>query len=73
MFALALIMLAVALAASMWTIAYTWNDLVPSLLWLDRVRAEDAWLDRIEEMHETLDRLVWLDNLEMLVVAPVTL
>ena len=49
-----LISLAVALAASVWTTAYAFTDALPSLLWLDQARREDAWLDTIEAMHETL-------------------
>jgi hypothetical protein len=55
MITLALITLMFALAASVWATAYAWNNAVPSLLWLGRVRLEDAWLDRIEAMHVTLD------------------
>lgn len=72
MFVMALITLAVALAASVWTTAYAWNAAVPDLLWLSRVRAEDVWLDSIVEMHEMLDRLTWLDNLDVRGVIPVT-
>jgi hypothetical protein len=54
MIALALLALTVALTVSAWTTAYAWNDAVPSLLWLDIARREDAWLDSIEAMHETL-------------------
>jgi hypothetical protein len=62
MIALAMITLAVALAASAWTTAYAWTGTLPSLLWLDRARAEDAWLDSVEAMHETLDALLVLDG-----------
>lgn len=57
MFILAMITLAVALAASVWTTAYAFTSTVPDLLWLDRVRRMDAWWDTIEGMHETLMRL----------------
>lgn len=56
MFALAMITLAVALAASVWTTA------VPDLLWLDRARREDAWLDSIEALHLQLDVVLALDD-----------
>jgi hypothetical protein len=54
MMVMAMLSLTVALAASVWTTAYAWTDTIPSLLWLDRARREDAWLDSIEAMHETL-------------------
>lgn len=65
----ALISLAVALAASVWTTAYAWNAAVPDLLWLDRVRRWDVWLDSIDAMHETLDALQVLGNVELLEAA----
>lgn len=66
MITLALISLAVALAASVWTTAYAWNATVPDLLWLDQNRRWDAWLDTIEAMHDTLDALQMLGNAELL-------
>lgn len=69
MIILAFFSLAVALAASVWTIVYAWNAAVPDLLWLDRVRRWDAWLDSIDAMHETLDALQVLDNVELLEAA----
>lgn len=62
MIALAMITLAVALAASVWTAAYAWTSALPELLWLDRVRREDAWLDSIEALHLQLDVVLALDN-----------
>lgn len=62
MFALAMITLAVALAASVWTTAYAWTAAVPDLLWLDRARREDAWLDSIEALHLQLDVVLALDD-----------
>lgn len=62
MIALAMITLTVALVASGWTTAYAWTGTVPSLLWLDRARRADAWLDSIEAMHDTLDVLLALDD-----------
>jgi hypothetical protein len=69
----AVITMAVALAAIVWTTAYAWTDTIPSLLWLHRARAEDAWLDSIVEMHETLDRWVLADNMMQFGVVTVTL
>lgn len=62
MIVMAMLSLAVALAASMWTTAYAWTDTIPSLLWLDRARREDAWLGSIEAMRETLDAWRTLDG-----------
>jgi spermidine/putrescine-binding protein len=72
MIALAMITLAVALAASVWTTAYARTDTLPSLIWLDRARAEDAWLDSVEAMHETLDGLLALDDQAQLGVVALT-
>lgn len=56
MFALAMITLVVALAASVWTTAYALTAAVPDLLWLDRVRRTNAWWDTVEDMQVTLAR-----------------
>lgn len=72
MMALALLTLTVALAVSVWTTAYAWTDTVPSLLWLDRARRADAWLDSIEAMHDTLDVLLALDDQVQLDVVALT-
>lgn len=55
------ISLVTALAACGWTTAYAWTDTIPSLLWLDRARREDAWLDTIDQMHASLAALNELD------------
>lgn len=72
MIALALLTLAVALLASGWTTAYAWTGTIPSLLWLDRARRDDAWLDSIEAMHGTLDVLLALDDQAQLDVVALT-
>jgi hypothetical protein len=72
MIALAMITLAVALAASVWTTAYAWTGTVPSLLWLERARRADAWLDSIDAMHGTLDALLALDDQAQLDVVALT-
>lgn len=72
MIALAMITLAVALAASVWTAAYAWTSALPELLWLDRVRREDAWLDSIEAMHLQLDVVLALDDQAHLDVVALT-
>lgn len=58
MIALALILLAVAVAASGWSAAYAWTAALPSLLWLQRERQYDAWWESIDAMHDQLDALV---------------
>lgn len=72
MMVMALLSLAVALAASVWTTAYAWTDILPSLLWLDRARRHDAWLDSIEALHGTLAMLRALDAQERLDVLALT-
>jgi hypothetical protein len=72
MMVMAMLSLVVALAASAWTTAYAWTDTLPSLLWLDRARAEDAWLASVEAMHETLDALLALDDQAQLDVVALT-
>lgn len=62
MFALAMITLAVSVAASVWTTAYAWTAALPELLWLDRARREDAWLDSIDALHLQLDVVLALDD-----------
>lgn len=61
MMVLALLSLAVAVAASVWTTAYALQEPLADLLWLQRVRQWDAWLDTIEAMHEQLDVVLVLD------------
>jgi hypothetical protein len=63
---LAMMTLAVALAASAWTIAYALHEPLADLLWLHRLRQWDAWWNTIEDMHTQLDALVAADNLELL-------
>lgn len=72
MFTLAMITLAVALTASVWTIVYAWTAALPELLWLARVRREDAWLDSIEAMHLQLDVVLALDDQAHLDVVALT-
>lgn len=62
----ALMALAVALAASVWTIAYALQEPLADLLWLHRLRQWDAWLDTIDALHEQLDAVIVADNLDML-------
>lgn len=50
MIALAMLSLVVALLACGWTTAYAWTDALPNLLWLERARVEDAWLDGLVDM-----------------------
>lgn len=65
----ALLALAVALAASLWTTAYALQvaledaDLVA---YWSRVARENAWWDTIEAMHETLDALIVMNNRDLL-------
>lgn len=72
MFALALISLAVALAASVWTTAYALQVALEDhelVLWWQREAQWNAWWDTIEAMHETLDALQVLGNIELLEAA----
>lgn len=55
----ALVTLAAALAASVWTIAYALQEPLADLLWLHNLRQWDAWWGTIEDMHETL--ATWRD------------
>lgn len=66
MIVLAVMSLAVALTASGWTTAYAWTAALPNLLWLDRVRRDDATRELAESLHATLDTLIILDNQERL-------
>lgn len=68
----ALVLLAVALTASIWTTAYTLTDAVPSLLWLDRMHREPSWsaLVLADRMSDQLDAVIVLDNRERLAQAP---
>lgn len=64
MLILGLLTLTFSVAASVWTTAYAVHEPVANLLWLERVRREDAWLDTIEDMHATLAALLVLDSNE---------
>jgi len=66
MLALAFLSLAVALAASSWTVAYAWTAALPDLLWLQRARQYDAWWDSIEALHLQLDVVLQLDNQDVM-------
>lgn len=56
MIAIALLTFAVLYVA--WCIQRELEEVITNLLWL----RYDAWLDDIQAMHETLDRLILLDN-----------
>lgn len=57
MILLALLLLAVAVAASGWSTAYAWTAALPSLMWLQRERQYDAWWKSIDAIHLQLDTL----------------
>ena len=59
---LALLTGTLAVLISVWTSAYCWTSTLPTLMWLDRARREDAWLDSIQSMHETLTELNLLEH-----------
>lgn len=64
MIIMALLSLAVALAASVWTTAYAWTSTVPSLLWLARMRREPSWVALViaDRLADQLDAVIVADN-----------
>lgn len=54
---IALFLLAVAVAASVWSTAYAWTATLPGLMWLQRERQYDAWWESIDAMREQLESL----------------